>query len=179
MGWNDRGVEKIGEKKIEEGVWLEGWESFFPGPQFKRKLFSQTREKKMLKEWVWWEIIHLHSPLFNVAPFLTSYSFSSFWLALNELDFIFIFCIFFLGLVFMFCFLLYLFIYNYYYYIFFFFISKETFYLYYYLRDYSYLGSSFFWFKKPSTPLCLSRDKTKGQFGKNTTISPTKTLLKK
>ena len=28
-------------------------------------------------------------------------------------------------------------------------------------------------------PLCLSRDKTKGQSGKNTTLTPTKTLPKK
>ena len=52
-------------------------------------------------------------------------------------------------------------------------------YLYYYLRDFSCLGSSFFWFKKALIPLYLSRDKTTGQLGKNTTLTPTKTLPKK
>ena len=37
----------------------------------------------------------------------------------------------------------------------------------------------FFWFKNTSTLLYLSRDKIKGQFGKNATLTPTKTLLKK
>ena len=41
------------------------------------------------------------------------------------------------------------------------------------------LGSSFFWFKNAPTPQYLSRDKTKRQSGKNTTLTPTKTLLKK
>ena len=34
-------------------------------------------------------------------------------------------------------------------------------YVYYYLRDFPCLGSSFFWFKKAPTPLCLSREKLK------------------
>ena len=34
-------------------------------------------------------------------------------------------------------------------------------------------------FKNTLIPLCLSRDKTKGQFNKNTTLTPTKTLSKK
>ena len=55
----------------------------------------------------------------------------------------------------------------------------KVWYLYYYLRDFSYLDSSFFQFKNALTFLCLSRDKTKGQFGKNTTLIPTKTLSKK
>ena len=38
------------------------------------------------------------------------------------------------------------------------------------------LGSSIFLFENVLTPLCLSRDKTKGQFSKNTTLTPTKTL---
>ena len=41
------------------------------------------------------------------------------------------------------------------------------------------MDSSFCLFKNALTPLCLSRDKTKGQFGKNTTLTPTKTLPKK
>ena len=41
------------------------------------------------------------------------------------------------------------------------------------------LGSSFFWFKKASTSLCLSKDKIKGKFGKNTSLTPTKILSKK
>ena len=48
----------------------------------------------------------------------------------------------------------------------------------YYLRDSLYLDSSFF-FLNAHISLCLSRDKTKGQFGKNTTLTPTKTLPKK
>ena len=52
-------------------------------------------------------------------------------------------------------------------------------YLYYYLRGFPYLESSFFLLKNAPTPLCLSRDKTKGQSGKNTTLTPTKTLSKK
>ena len=51
--------------------------------------------------------------------------------------------------------------------------------LYYYLRGFSCLDSSFCLFKNALTPLCLSRDKTKGQFGKNTTLTPTKILSKK
>ena len=31
----------------------------------------------------------------------------------------------------------------------------------------------------PHTPLCVSRDKTKGHFGKNVTLTSTKTLPKK
>jgi len=54
-----------------------------------------------------------------------------------------------------------------------------TLYLYYYLMGFPYLGSSFFWFKNTPTPLYLSTDKTKGQFGKNTTLTPTKTFPKK
>ena len=41
------------------------------------------------------------------------------------------------------------------------------------------LGSSFFWFKNAPTPQYLSRDKTKRQSGKNTALTPTKTLPKK
>ena len=52
-------------------------------------------------------------------------------------------------------------------------------YLYYYLRGFPCLDSSFFQFKNAPTPLCLSRDKTKGHSGKNTTLTPTKTLPKK
>ena len=52
-------------------------------------------------------------------------------------------------------------------------------YLYYYLRGFSCLGSLFFWFKNTPTLLCLCRDKTKRQFGKNITLTPTKTLPKK
>ena len=36
-----------------------------------------------------------------------------------------------------------------------------------------------FLFKNAHTPLCLSRNKIKEQFGKNTTLTPTKTLPKK
>ena len=52
-------------------------------------------------------------------------------------------------------------------------------YLYYYLRDFPCLDSQFFLFKNTPTPLCLSRDKTKEQSGKNATQTPTTTLLKK
>ena len=51
--------------------------------------------------------------------------------------------------------------------------------LHYYLRGFPCLGYSFFWFKNIPTPLCLSRDKTKGQSDKNTIVTPTKTLPKK
>ena len=37
----------------------------------------------------------------------------------------------------------------------------------------------FFWFKNSPTTLCLSRDKTKKQAGKNTTLTLTKILPKK
>ena len=47
------------------------------------------------------------------------------------------------------------------------------------LRGFPCLDSSFFWFKNAPTPLCLSRDKTKCQSGKNTILTPTKTLFKK
>ena len=40
-------------------------------------------------------------------------------------------------------------------------------------------GFLIFQFKNAPTPLCLSRDKTKGQFGKYVTLIPTKTLSKK
>ena len=52
--------------------------------------------------------------------------------------------------------------------------------LYYYLRGFFCLRFSFFFlFKNAPTHLCLSKDKIKGQFGKNTTLTPTKTLSKK
>ena len=51
--------------------------------------------------------------------------------------------------------------------------------IYYYLRDFPCLDSSFFLFKNAPTPLYLSRNKTKGQSGKNTTLTPTITLYKK
>ena len=41
--------------------------------------------------------------------------------------------------------------------------NKLNEYLYYYLGGFPYLGSSFFLFKNAPTPLCLSRDKIKGQ----------------
>ena len=53
-----------------------------------------------------------------------------------------------------------------------------NYYLYYYLKGFSYLDSSFFSSKKALTSLCLSRDKTKGQSGKNATLTLTKTLPK-
>ena len=40
-------------------------------------------------------------------------------------------------------------------------------------------GFLIFIFKNTPIPLCLNRDKTKGQFDKNTTLTPTKTLPKK
>ena len=40
-------------------------------------------------------------------------------------------------------------------------------------------GFLIFIFKNALIPLCLSRDKTKGQFGKNATLTLTKTLPKK
>ena len=52
-------------------------------------------------------------------------------------------------------------------------------YIYYYLKGFSYLESSFVWFKNALTPLYLSKDKTKGQFNKNITLTPAKTLPKK
>ena len=50
--------------------------------------------------------------------------------------------------------------------------------LYYYLRGFPYLRSLLFWLQNALTSICLSRDKTKGQSGKNTTLTPTKTLPK-
>ena len=41
------------------------------------------------------------------------------------------------------------------------------------------LGSSFFLFKNAPTPLFLSKDKTKEQCDKYTTLTPTKTFPKK
>ena len=40
-------------------------------------------------------------------------------------------------------------------------------------------GILILWFKNVFTPLYLCRDKTKGQFGKNTTLTLTKILPKK
>ena len=40
-------------------------------------------------------------------------------------------------------------------------------------------GFLIFLFKNAPTSLCLSRDKTKGYFGKNATLTPAKTLPKK
>ena len=53
--------------------------------------------------------------------------------------------------------------------------------LYYYLSGFSCLDFFFFffWLKNTLIPLYLSRDKTKGQSGENTTLTPTKTLPKK
>ena len=50
--------------------------------------------------------------------------------------------------------------------------------LYYYLRGFSCLDwiFFFFWFQNTSTPLGLSRDKIKGQFGKHICLICTKTL---
>jgi len=50
-------------------------------------------------------------------------------------------------------------------------------YLYYYLRGFSCLGTLFFYFKIAPTPLYISRNKTKRQSGKNTTLTPTKTSI--
>ena len=57
--------------------------------------------------------------------------------------------------------------------------DEASLYLYYYLRGFSCLDSSFFQFKNAPTSQYLSRDKTKGQSGKNTTLTPTKTVPKK
>ena len=46
-------------------------------------------------------------------------------------------------------------------------------------KELSLFGILIFLFKNIPTPLFLSRDKTKGQSGKNTTLTPTKTLPKK
>ena len=54
-----------------------------------------------------------------------------------------------------------------------------NYYLYYYLRGLPSLGSSFFFVQKCSYTLYLSRNKTKRQFGKNSTLNPTKILPKK
>ena len=40
-------------------------------------------------------------------------------------------------------------------------------------------GFLIFWFKNAFTLICLCRDKTRGEFGKNTTLIPIKTLPKK
>ena len=47
------------------------------------------------------------------------------------------------------------------------------------LMGFPYLGSLFFLFKNAPTPLYLSRDKTKGQSGKNITLTSTKIFPKK
>ena len=52
-------------------------------------------------------------------------------------------------------------------------------YLYHYLGGFSYLEPSFFWLKNALTCLCLCRDKTKRQSGKNITLTLTKILPKK
>ena len=52
-------------------------------------------------------------------------------------------------------------------------------YTHYHLKGFSCLGSSFFLFKNAPTLLCLSKNKIKGQFGKNTVLTPIKTLPKK
>ena len=46
-------------------------------------------------------------------------------------------------------------------------------------KGFSLFGFLIFQFKNVLTPLCLSRDKTKGQFSKNATLTLTKTLPKK
>ena len=46
-------------------------------------------------------------------------------------------------------------------------------------KGYFLFGFLIFLFKNILTSLYLSRDKTKGQFGKNTTLTPTKILPKK
>ena len=53
------------------------------------------------------------------------------------------------------------------------------FYLYDYLKSFLCLGSLFFWLKNTLTPLCLYRDETKEQSGKNITLTLTKILHKK
>ena len=47
------------------------------------------------------------------------------------------------------------------------------------LKELPVFGFLIFQLKNASTPLCLSRDKTKEQFGKNATLISTKTLPKK
>ena len=46
-------------------------------------------------------------------------------------------------------------------------------------KGFPLFGFLIFQFKNISTPLCLSRNKTKGYFGKNATLTSTKTLPKK
>ena len=46
-------------------------------------------------------------------------------------------------------------------------------------KGFSLFGFLIFWFKNAPILLYLSRDKIKGQSGKNTTLTPTKTLPKK
>ena len=46
-------------------------------------------------------------------------------------------------------------------------------------KELSLFGILIFLFKNIPTPLCLSRDKTKGQSDKNITLTPTKMLPKK
>ena len=59
-------------------------------------------------------------------------------------------------------------------------VKEEIIYLYYYLRDFSYLNSFFFFlFKNTPTSLCLNRDNIKGQSSQNTTLILTKILPKK
>ena len=52
-------------------------------------------------------------------------------------------------------------------------------YLYYYLRGFSCLDKTFFWFQNTPILLSLSRDKIEEQIIKNTFPTPTKTLLTK
>ena len=54
----------------------------------------------------------------------------------------------------------------------------EASFLYYYLRSFPICGLHFFLFKNGHASLCLIKDKTKGQFEKNTTLIFTKTLSK-
>ena len=61
-----------------------------------------------------------------------------------------------------------------------FFVSKFSFGLSIQLfKGFSLFEFLIFQFKNTPTPLCLSRDKTKGQSAKNATLTPTKTLPKK
>ena len=59
-------------------------------------------------------------------------------------------------------------------------VKEEIIYLYYYLRDFSYLNSFFFFFvQKYPYILMFNRDNIKGQSSKNTTLILIKILPKK
>ena len=88
VGWNDKGGEKIGERRVFGWGWVNGCgETLLPN-------LGRKIERKVGREWVWWETTHLPSPYLMLLFFFPS---SFLFLAGVELDFVscFAFCFFF------------------------------------------------------------------------------------